>query len=189
MPSPYRASSPTITSATPSVVHASTSTIVQHEGQEFAIKLESEPDYESHFDASSDVSDDPRNPDPSHSKAQQPASLPFQLRPSADPNVVTWDGPNDPENPQNWSLWYRWWLTTVCTVMTLNVYVSHILWNFSTAAPDISSTCQHIRLFCTVISRAHHRARPSCPQGSRRPLTHPLPGRLHVRPHLLGARL
>jgi hypothetical protein len=22
---------------------------------------------------------------------------------SVDPNVVTWDGPNDPENPMNWS--------------------------------------------------------------------------------------
>jgi DHA1 family multidrug resistance protein-like MFS transporter len=137
MPSPYRASSPTVTSAAPSVVHASTSTILHHEAEEFSIKLETERDDESRFDASSSVNDHPRHPDPPRAEVQKPAPLPFLPRPSTDPNVVSWDGPDDPENPQNWSFWYKWWLTTVCTVMTLNVYVSHI--PFRELAPDISS--------------------------------------------------
>lgn len=38
-----------------------------------------------------------------------------------DPNMVTWDSPNDPTNPQNWSKPYKWFLTVVCCVMTVNV--------------------------------------------------------------------
>ena len=38
-----------------------------------------------------------------------------------DPDMVTWDGPEDPENPQNWSNRYRWFITISCLVMTLNV--------------------------------------------------------------------
>src|SRR6267142_976297 len=183
MPSPYRASSPTLTSATPSIVHASTSTIVQNEGEEFASKLESKRDNESSFET---VNDDPRDPDPPQPKTQHPAPLPFLPRPNPDPNVVTWDGPDDPENPQNWSFWYKWWLTTVCTVMTLNVCVSLIPFRNVTRDPDTLFACQDIRLFCAFIGRAHHRARLSCLEGSGRPHTHPLPGWLHARPYLLG---
>jgi hypothetical protein len=121
MRSPYRASSPTLTSAAPSVVHASTSTIVQELGEELAFKHEAERDNESRFET---ANGDPRDLDSPQSKTQQPAPLPFLPRPNPDPNVVTWDGPDDAENPQNWSFWYKWWLTAVCTVMTLNVYVS-----------------------------------------------------------------
>jgi hypothetical protein len=39
-----------------------------------------------------------------------------------DPNVVTWDGPNDPANPKNWSRPYRWLITLLCCITTLNVY-------------------------------------------------------------------
>jgi hypothetical protein len=48
--------------------------------------------------------------------------LSFLPKANVDPNVVTWDGPNDPSNPQNWSTPYRWLLTAACTAMTLNVY-------------------------------------------------------------------
>jgi MFS transporter, DHA1 family, multidrug resistance protein len=41
----------------------------------------------------------------------------------ADPNLVTWEGPNDPANPQNWSTRYKWWVTIVCSIITVNVYV------------------------------------------------------------------
>ena len=40
-----------------------------------------------------------------------------------DPNMITWDGPNDPSNPQNWSTTYKWFVTLVCTIITVNVYV------------------------------------------------------------------
>lgn len=39
----------------------------------------------------------------------------------ADPNLVSWDGPNDPTNPQNWSTRYKWFITLVCIIMTVNV--------------------------------------------------------------------
>lgn len=38
-----------------------------------------------------------------------------------DPNMVTWDGPDDPTNPQNWSTGYKWFITIVCGIMTINV--------------------------------------------------------------------
>lgn len=31
-----------------------------------------------------------------------------------DPNIVGWDGPDDPENPQNWSNARKWWIS-ICT--------------------------------------------------------------------------
>ncbi|KAI0270437.1 major facilitator superfamily domain-containing protein [Gloeopeniophorella convolvens] len=66
---------------------------------------------------------------PEHASKLMPAPLPFLPKPSTDPNLVTWDGPDDPANPQNWSFWYKWWLTIVCTVMTLNV-------TFASSAPS-----------------------------------------------------
>lgn len=65
---------------------------------------------------------DPQDPPPKYNPSVAP--LPFLPKPNTDPNLVTWDGPEDPENPQNWSIWYRWSITIACTVMTLNVYVS-----------------------------------------------------------------
>jgi len=121
---PRRASSPTLSSAAPSIVHASTSTIVQDE-EERSIKFDSECDDESRFEADDDANDDLGVPDAPQPKTQQPAPLPFLPKPNLDPNLVTWEGPNDPDNPQNWSFWYKWWLTAVCTAMTLNVYVPH----------------------------------------------------------------
>jgi MFS transporter, DHA1 family, multidrug resistance protein len=41
--------------------------------------------------------------------------------PESDPNVVTWDGPNDPANPQNWSRKYKWIITVICSIVTINV--------------------------------------------------------------------
>lgn len=44
-----------------------------------------------------------------------------QAEEEQDPNLVTWDGPNDQSNPQNWSTKYKWFVTIVCCVMTVNV--------------------------------------------------------------------
>jgi hypothetical protein len=82
------------------------------------IKLETERE-EAHFELY-------HGSDPQYSPAKKNSSasqLPFLPKPNTDPNIVTWDGPEDPENPKNWSFWYRWFITIVCTVMTLNVYV------------------------------------------------------------------
>ncbi|KAF7969427.1 hypothetical protein HWV62_27375 [Athelia sp. TMB] len=45
-----------------------------------------------------------------------------------DPNIVTWDGPDDPKNPKNWSTGYRYFLSMVACVTTLNV-------GFASSAP------------------------------------------------------
>ncbi|KAF8622782.1 hypothetical protein AX15_006750 [Amanita polypyramis BW_CC] len=56
------------------------------------------------------------------------AREPSLTRPSIDvtvkdPNLVTWDGPDDPENPQNWSKLYKWVLITILIIATVNVTI------------------------------------------------------------------
>jgi hypothetical protein len=48
----------------------------------------------------------------------------------ADPNIVTWDSPDDPANPRNWSVKYRWFLTLLISVANLCGYVQ--IFPFST---------------------------------------------------------
>ncbi|KAK4162828.1 major facilitator superfamily domain-containing protein [Cladorrhinum sp. PSN259] len=36
-----------------------------------------------------------------------------------DPNVVDWDGPNDPENPQNWPMSKKWGNVAVLSILTI----------------------------------------------------------------------
>ena len=119
MSSCSRSSSLTITStssAPTSPACSSTTTILQDEQP--AIKLEKERD-EARFEFYR--GDDPKGPPAKNNSSAPP--LPFLPKPNTDPNVVTWDGPENPENPKNWSFWYRWCITIACTVMTLNVYV------------------------------------------------------------------
>ena len=114
-----RSSSLTITStssAPSSPANSSTSTILQDEP--LTIKLETQPD-EAHFKFYG--KNNPQDPPAKNNSSASP--LPFLPKPNTDPNVVTWDGPEDPENPKNWSFSYRWFITIACTVMTLNVYV------------------------------------------------------------------
>lgn len=56
-----------------------------------------------------------------------PVKIPSKLssHPEKDPNLVVWDGPNDPENPQNWSVRYKWFMTLIVIIMTVNVCVFH----------------------------------------------------------------
>lgn len=48
---------------------------------------------------------------------------------TSNPNLVTFDGPNDPIDPQNWSNGYKWWITIYCCIMTFDVYVLIYLLN------------------------------------------------------------
>ncbi|KZT25535.1 MFS general substrate transporter [Neolentinus lepideus HHB14362 ss-1] len=45
-----------------------------------------------------------------------------------DPNLVSWDGTDDPANPQNWSVKYKWAVTVVCSFLTVCV-------TFASSAP------------------------------------------------------
>lgn len=45
---------------------------------------------------------------------------PLPEKPAAkDPNLVEWDGPNDPENPQNLPKWRKWVITVSMAMMTM----------------------------------------------------------------------
>jgi len=41
-----------------------------------------------------------------------------------DPNIVDWDGPNDPENPLNWSSGLKWGIVATVSSITFITYVS-----------------------------------------------------------------
>lgn len=41
----------------------------------------------------------------------------------SDPNVVDWDGPDDPANPQNWTSKKKWINTGLLASMTFVTYV------------------------------------------------------------------
>jgi MFS transporter, DHA1 family, multidrug resistance protein len=97
---------------------ASTTTATILQDEKLAIRLETERD-DARFEFYG--GNDPQDPPTKNNSSTSP--LPFLPKPNTDPNVVTWDGPEDPENPKNWSFLYRWWITILCTVMTLNVYV------------------------------------------------------------------
>ena len=40
------------------------------------------------------------------------------LEGEADPNVITWDSPDDPANPRNWSPRRKWFITILFSVTT-----------------------------------------------------------------------
>jgi hypothetical protein len=40
-----------------------------------------------------------------------------------DPDIVDWDGPNDPENPLNWSRAKKWTTVSIISIITLIRYV------------------------------------------------------------------
>lgn len=117
MSSRSRSSSLSVTStatAATSAAHSSTTTILLDEQP--AIKLDA------HLEAAYD-SKNSQDPTPKPKNESSPPPLPFLPKPNTDPNLVKWDGPDDPENPQNWSFWYKSWITIVSTTATLNVYV------------------------------------------------------------------
>ena len=53
----------------------------------------------------------------------KPSPKPSPPPSAANPNVVTWDSPDDPTNPHNWSSKYRWFVTVLTSVNNLCVYV------------------------------------------------------------------
>ncbi|KAF8235704.1 MFS polyamine transporter [Tricholoma matsutake] len=82
-------------------------------------------------DQASVYSDDthaPQPKSPEHTLTIPTATL---EPPTPDPNLVTWDGPDDPENPQTWSVLRKWAITAATALMTLCV-------TFGSTAPSIA---------------------------------------------------
>ena len=69
----------------------------------------------------------------------------------ANPNIVTWDSPNDPTNPHNWSFKRRWFVTVLISINNLCVYVQVFLF------PTQYSTYD----FSYLVGRIRHHHRPS----------------------------
>lgn len=57
-------------------------------------------------------------------------------QPAKDPNLVDWNGPDDPENPMNWGRTRKWILTMSLALMTLNITFASSV--FSTATMVVS---------------------------------------------------
>jgi MFS transporter, DHA1 family, multidrug resistance protein len=67
---------------------------------------------------------------------QAPLPQPETKKDRKDPNLVDWDGPDDPENPQNWSLKRKWLVTGCLATMTLTITFASSV--FSTATMIVS---------------------------------------------------
>ena len=50
-----------------------------------------------------------------------PAAAPGKDAPPKDPNLIDWDGPDDPENPMNWSRSKKWITTAMLGIVTFCV--------------------------------------------------------------------
>jgi MFS transporter, DHA1 family, multidrug resistance protein len=72
-------------------------------------------------DASTSIEKHDDDIDPPQSKSSEPTLTPAA---APDPDLVVWDGPNDPENPQTWSVRRKWMITASSALMTLCVYVA-----------------------------------------------------------------
>ena len=96
--------------STPGSLRSSMSTVIHQD----AAALNQEINHaEAHFEMYG--GDDPEDP---------PVKSPQPIAPSkeiVDPNLVTWDGPDDRENPQTWTYAYKWLVTILCSLTTLNV--------------------------------------------------------------------
>ncbi|KAG9247369.1 MFS multidrug transporter-like protein [Calycina marina] len=63
-----------------------------------------------------------------------------------DPNLVSWDGPNDPMNPKNWSIGRKWAAILVVSAFTFISPVSS-----SMVAPALNSMAQDLHITDTVL--------------------------------------
>lgn len=50
-----------------------------------------------------------------------------------DPNIVVWDGPDDPENPMNFSVGFKWLITIILSMMTVCITFSSSVFSTATA--------------------------------------------------------
>jgi hypothetical protein len=52
---------------------------------------------------------------------RNPQDAPARDTPAKDPNLIEWDGPDDPDNPMNWSKTKKWISTIMLGIMTFCV--------------------------------------------------------------------
>lgn len=57
--------------------------------------------------------------------------------PPRDPNLIVWDGPNDPENPMNWPASKKWIVTITLGLMTFCVTFASSVFSNATVATSV----------------------------------------------------
>jgi hypothetical protein len=57
-----------------------------------------------------------------------------KLEGKKDPNLIEWDGPNDPNNPMNFPRWRKWVITTMMGVMTFCITFASSVFSTATEA-------------------------------------------------------
>ena len=100
-------------------------------------------------DLESARSDDPKQDDDEDDDDNNKNSPP--AAPEKDPNLVVWDGPDDPENPQNMPLWRKWvitmalaftalWVTFASSVFSENTEVTSMIFHVSTEVMTLGTS-------------------------------------------------
>ncbi|KAJ5709784.1 hypothetical protein N7493_010075 [Penicillium malachiteum] len=64
----------------------------------------------------------------------QPAQPEAETPPEKDPNLVEWNGPDDPENPQNFSVLKKWIITVTMAMLTVWITFSSSIFSTATTA-------------------------------------------------------
>lgn len=77
--------------------------------------------------------------------ARSPATDTACSSPSKDPNLVTWDGPQDPANPKNWPTGTKWSYTVAVSVFTFISPVSS-----SMIAPALAKLGQELQMHSAI---------------------------------------
>ncbi|KAI9780537.1 MAG: hypothetical protein M1839_006655 [Geoglossum umbratile] len=99
-----------------------------------------------------ELGEKPRASDDSHGSQdlEQGPALEKSRTPKAPcgPNIVTWDGPDDPENPKNWSRKQRWGITLLVSSFTLISPVSSTM-----VAPALNAIAKEFHITNVVESQ------------------------------------
>jgi len=118
-------------------------------------------------------------------KPSQTASPTPEGDSEADPNVVTWDSPDDPANPRNWSLRRKWFITILISVTTFCAYVR--IFPFPTQH-NMYNSWQDVLVVVTVLRCPVHRTRVSLVKRGFLPCHICIPPRVCAVADILGAR-
>ncbi|GFZ43309.1 hypothetical protein JCM24511_01029 [Saitozyma sp. JCM 24511] len=75
------------------------------------------------------------------SEVPTPCHTPVTGEGDANPNLVTWYGPENPENPMNWSTGKKCWLTGTIMLLTTSIYMGSSIW-----APAIEQGAEYFHV-------------------------------------------
>jgi DHA1 family multidrug resistance protein-like MFS transporter len=69
-----------------------------------------------------------------------------------DPNLVDWDGPDDPGNPQNFPEWKKWMITIVAGLMTFSVtFASSVFSTATTVTSQLFGVSSEVMILGTSL--------------------------------------